>query len=392
VFSDIVGIPHQKPTKDILVEIEDDVNRVTEKIASRVIEANGGMPSAVFLIGGGCQVPGFRGLLAKHLEIAEERVVIKGAELLENITYESEPFIGPEFITPLGIGYSALKDREHDFLQVYVNESPLRLFNSKKLLVSDALVLIGYSARKLLPERGKPLLVTLNEQSRKIQGGYGEAAKVYINGEHASLDSPIKNKDMINVDPAIKGEDAVVKILDLIDVDQKIYFNQEVLSVVQEVWVNEKRVDSDYVLSTNDQVKVSALNTVGDLMKFKDIKDENALRINGREVAINNRLKHGDYISWENIKQESAVKEAKSNEKSRLTEVVLKTKYELYVNHKEITIETQKKPLVFVDLFDHIDFDLTKPQGIIDLQLNGQRARYTDELKSGDVIHIGWKK
>ncbi|MCK8059628.1 MULTISPECIES: cell division protein FtsA [unclassified Fusibacter] len=399
IFSDIVGIPHKKSTDEIILELENDAQRVAEKIAARVIEANGGVPSAVFLIGGGCQVPGFKSLLAKHLDIADERVVIKGAELLENITYESDPFKGPEFITPLGIGYSALKDREHDFLQVHVNETPLRLFNSKKLLVSDALVLIGYSARKLLPERGKSITIVLNEHSRKIQGGYGEAAKVYINGALASLDSPIKNKDVINVEPAVKGEDAFVKIADIVDLENRVYFNQEVLRLVQDVWVNEAPADSDHILTHNDQVSIKALNTVEDLMEFKGIRTKDALRINGREVELGVKLKHGDYISWDPLEEGPSRSVTKEADERLNPQVVGKEKtleqqnnFDLVVNHRALSIKTDKKTLVFVDVFDYIDFDLTKPKGIIDLQLNGSRARYTDVLKNGDVIYIGWKK
>ncbi len=37
--------------------------------------------------------------------------------------------------------------------------------------------------------------------------------------------------------------------------------------------------------------------------------------------------------------------------------------------------------MIFVDIFEHIDFDISTPKGILDLKLNGSRARYTDILK-----------
>jgi len=46
--------------------------------------------------------------------------------------------------------------------------------------------------------------------------------------------------------------------------------------------------------------------------------------------------------------------------------------------------------MVFVDIFNHITFDLTKPQGILVLKLNGSRANYTDTLNEGDAIDIYW--
>ncbi len=87
----------------------------------------------------------------------------------------------------MGIGFTAFNDREHDFLQVTVNEKPIRLFNSKQLTVSDALILVGFNARKLLAERGDAFQITYNEEKRTILGDYGEPARIYINGGPASL-------------------------------------------------------------------------------------------------------------------------------------------------------------------------------------------------------------
>lgn len=51
-----------------------------------------------------------------------------------------------------------------------------------------------------------------------------------------------------------------------------------------------------------------------------------------------------------------------------------------------------KSAYIFVDVFDYIDFDLSKPQGLgIVTNLNGQPAEYMKELKNGDVIDIYWK-
>ena len=52
-----------------------------------------------------------------------------------------------------------------------------------------------------------------------------------------------------------------------------------------------------------------------------------------------------------------------------------------------------KTSYVFVDVFEHIDFDLSKPQGSgIVTRLNGRDAQYMEEIHSGDIIEIYWKK
>ncbi len=52
---------------------------------------------------------------------------------------------------------------------------------------------------------------------------------------------------------------------------------------------------------------------------------------------------------------------------------------------------TGKDEYVFVDVFDHIDFDLSNPQSssVITL-LNGREAEYMENLKSGDELTIKW--
>lgn len=62
------------------------------------------------------------------------------------------------------------------------------------------------------------------------------------------------------------------------------------------------------------------------------------------------------------------------------------------VNGEQIKL-TGKKSYVFVDVFEYIDFDLSKPQGSgIVTNLNGREAQYMESIRSGDVIEIYWKK
>ena len=61
------------------------------------------------------------------------------------------------------------------------------------------------------------------------------------------------------------------------------------------------------------------------------------------------------------------------------------------VNDKPVIL-TGKPEYVFVDIFDHIDFDLSKPQGksIVTL-INGKNASYTQVLSEGDLIVVKWE-
>ena len=51
-----------------------------------------------------------------------------------------------------------------------------------------------------------------------------------------------------------------------------------------------------------------------------------------------------------------------------------------------------KSEYVYVDAFDYIDLDLSKPQGkFVETLLNGRKAQYMEKLNDGDVLSIGWK-
>ncbi len=61
------------------------------------------------------------------------------------------------------------------------------------------------------------------------------------------------------------------------------------------------------------------------------------------------------------------------------------------VNQKPVSL-SGKSEYVFVDVFQYIEFDLSKPQGSgIVTKLNGRDAQYMENIHNGDIIEIYWK-
>ena len=93
-------------------------------------------------------------------------------------------------------------------------------------------------------------------------------------------------------------------------------------------------------------------------------------------------------------KEEAAAK-AKEEEDKRKAELLSKgvpTSIIVTVNGDQIKL-SGKKNYVFVDVFEYIDFDLSKPQGSgIVTHLNGREAEYMESIRSGDMIEIYWKQ
>jgi len=405
-FTDIIGMTHEKTTEEIVTPIKHVMIQTAEMVAKQILEFNEKSPSAVFCIGGGCQIPGFTDLLAAELELPKERVVIKPVETLEKITFDGESLKGPEFITPLGIGVTAIKEKENDFLQIMVNEKSVRLFNSKILTVSDALILVGYHARALLPERGQSLAYTLNNKSRVLKGGYGTPSRIFVNGSLASLDYKIRNKDVIHVETGEKGLDAKMSLNDLVQPFEFI-FNDERIQSKHNIRVNDLNCNLDYNIQSGDEISFDEMRTLRDLMLFRGIDTVQVeMYVNG-EVATGDRLLQVDDIVRTRIKdevpsitdliseeviQDIEVDDVIIEEVEKKPIVIESYDYDLLVNGKSVSIKDINRKMVFVDVFEYIDFDISKPQGILELTLNGQKANYREFLKSGDVIEIYWRQ
>ncbi len=62
------------------------------------------------------------------------------------------------------------------------------------------------------------------------------------------------------------------------------------------------------------------------------------------------------------------------------------------VNGQPITLKG-KTAYVFVDVFDYIDFDLSKPKGkSVAAILNGREAQYMETLSPGDRLEVYWRE
>ena len=413
-YTDILGMTTTKDSAEVSQMLFPVVQEIAEEVAKVVLEVNEKPPSAVFCIGGGCQVPGFTEALSENLSLQKERTVIKGAEMLESVKFISDVLSGPEYITPVGIGFTAFQEKEKDFLQIVVNDKPIRLFNSRQLNVSDALILVGYNARNLIASRSNGIRVMVNGKEKQFYGEYGESAKIFVNGVVSSLDTRIKNKDVIHVEPAVPGATKEVKLYDLVTLPQRAYYNNESFDLVRGLTINQEPVSADVRLKDNDNIIYEVTETIRD---FSRLLGESAeaydWSVNGRKVESDYKLKNGDIIEKtvvanvmvhsiddstndsisemaaalndETFSVHKEVVEVEPQETNRLYD------YDVSVNGKHLSIRGVEKPMIFVDIFEYIDFDLSVAKGIINLTLNGHRASYTEKLTTGDEIEISWR-
>ncbi|WP_053956623.1 cell division protein FtsA [Inediibacterium massiliense] len=382
-FEDIVGISYTMTTEEIVKRIALAIENLAKEISQKIIEYNGKAPSAVFCIGGGSQIPTLTQYIADDLGLKEERVVVRGTEIIQNVEFLCEKLQGPEFITPIGICMISTKEQAENFIKVGVNENVVKLFQTKELFVSDALIKAGVNAKQLIGRSGKNLNLFINGEKKLIKGTFGEAAQIYVNGKLSNLDERIYHMDQIIFHPAVNGQDGVLSLKDFIEKTGVVRLNDVEIHLVNHVLVNEEKKDVDYILKDGDQITTTEIHNVLEVLKKFNIEEEQYhIYVNGIEADPYFILKSEDEI----VICEKG--EKISNDAKLIKEDTIK----ITVNNEEIEMLKKGKEPIFVDIFDYFDFDRTKAQGTLIMELNGERAAYTDSIQDGDRIEIYWKK
>lgn len=398
-FSDIVGISHEIDTEDILNQIKPSIKELAKLIASNIVEQNGSGPSAVFLIGGGSQIPYLNVFIAEELKIPKERVVVKGLDIIKNTIDISDSIAGPEYITPVGILTKSINNIDLDFIEIYVNDRQFKLFKTKKLKVKDALVLASLNPRSLIPKRGKSINITINEEKRELHGKYGEPAQIYINETISNIESDIKNGDIIKIIPSREGDTGNYLIKNILPLENEIFVNYKSIPQIYDLTINGQKVDSNFNISEGDNVKYQKIYNVKSLCKYIDILyKDHIIKINGEVAILESKIKNNDKIDIEKksdleVQEKVKDKEIIKEEKNKKDFDDIKD-YETIVvkcNNETVEIPKKNRDIIFVDIFDFIEFDRSEVKGKLMLILNGEDANYTDLLNNGDEIKIYWE-
>lgn len=377
VFYDVVGIKHELDTKDILDSIEEAIIFLAKSISQAIIENNQRPPSAVFLIGGGSQVPRITDYIAQELELPKERVVVRNVDIIDRVEGLENKMIGPHSITVIGIASIAAENKKEDFLEVNVNNKKIKLFNSKSMKVSDALVLMGFNPRKLIPKRGKGLTITINGKKEIIKGEIGEPAKIYVNDKLESLECGLKNKDIIKIIEASVGEDASCNIKKIINTDKRVFVNGKKIKTIRSIKINGDIADEDTKLNDGDSLEIIEITNIKELLEYMDIKNNVNVYKNNELAKNDTPIKDNDIITFNKIDGGKDNFEGNS--------------INLYVNGEEKIFQYEKDEFVFIDIFNYINFDLSKPKGSLVLLVNDLKADYYQKLNNGDNIKIYWK-
>ena len=117
--------------------------------------------------------------------------------------------------------------------------------------------------------------------------------------------------------------------------------------------------------------------------------EENASETIGAEDEENSEEKTEDSTTDESAdKSEGDVSDNSDSSEDTSVEQGMN----VYVNGEPVRM-TGKKEYIYVDIFEFIDFDLSRPQGrLVITKLNDRIAMYSENLHEGDKLDIYWEK
>ncbi len=452
-YKDIMGLSHKITPEEVYDKLDPIVDDITRQIAEKIIDLNGGKPvSAAFVVGGGGKIPSFTKFLAKHLGILEERVALRGEEVLGFVNLLVDGIKkDPLLVTPIGICLN-FYEQKNRFVYLMVNGERVKLYDNDKLTVFDAVLAYGLSNEAVFPKRGKDLNYTLNGKPKFLRGKAGEAATILLNDEEVGLNHNVKAGDRIEVTESTMGEDATAVLGDLVKPGHGITILVNDVQVVcpQFATVNGRIESEFYALKDGDQVELLNYYTLSQLMQFMDIEAPHEVFVNGARASADTKVYENFNVAWidrediyladkfvvdepvEDVTEEHLEETGQYNQESLdlsledekigeedagvlpdeaepvdepvannelVNQWILQNQQSgdaktisVVVNNKQITL-AGKSNYVFVDIFEKYEFDLHTVKGSKLVQkIDGEDAQHFSPLHNGAVVELYWKE
>jgi len=435
-YKDIMGLPQTLTSQAALELLTPTIAKMTKPVAECIKELNGDKSvSAVFVVGGGGKIPGYTEMLAEELGIVKERVAVRGEEVMGKIDFQEDVHKDSLLVTPIGICLS-FYEQSNNFVFVTFNDKRVKVYDNGKLAVVDVAMQAEFPNDGLFPKRGKELNYTVNGKARITRGLPGEAAVITVNGQAADIHTAIHSNDVIVVQESTAGEAATIALSALPEFHDslQVMVNDKKVSLPKFASVNGELKSGYYEVNENDEILMLNYYTLKQIIEFMDVQldAEYHFYVNNRKADMDTPVYENFQVLWttENLEENVGAAEPVVNTWEELaepdntepahaeasqpmvqqvqpamqqeqpaTQMVQAQPEEQQPLIYDITVIANKMPItmrgkskyVFVDIFDYIDIDLSKPQGVIVTNLNGRQAEYMEQLKNGDVIDVYWK-
>ncbi len=440
IYTDIVGFEQIIAKSELAELIKEASKEIAADIAAEIMRLNSTLPQAVILVGGGSLTPFISEKISQALGIDHRRIGKRGKEVLVKIGLLDEKAAGPIFVTPVGIALSYHDGCALKMHNIYLNGNMQTLLG-ENLTIGDALVSGGFSTLDIYGKVGEPLTIYFNGEPLIIPGKRGLGAQIKLAGEPAKIEQKIKDGAEIEIIKAQEGEQALASLQEiasdsLVDLkDKTITWQGKKYTLNEVILVNGKIESMDYQLKDGDQVSILALETVADVLRrleteglFSwdtleqalkshyylngekiDLSSEVSLRLNGRDVDLEEQVASGDELSFMDTTKfpklsELIPKQTKIEVMAELNrkryQYQFDLQYQVTVNGEEkilgysvknqddVKIVLLKEPLV-ADVLAKLSNELaTLKTTNFELTLNGVEGQFSTPIKDGDLIEI----
>lgn len=303
-YKDIMSIEHTIPAQGVWDVAAPVVDNIAQEVSAKIRELNGDKTvSACFVVGGGGKIHGFTEKLAEDLDLPEERVALRGEEVLGDVTFEQEDIKkDPLLVTPIGICLNYY-DQRNNFIMVRFNGERIKLYDNNRLTIVDAALQAGFPNDELFPKRGTPINFTVNGVARLVRGEAGEGAVVTMNGKPASINTPLEPNSEIIIEPSTAGEAAEYKISQLDEYNHSVItfiINGRKVSCPRFVQVNGRLEPEDYSIRENDVIETRNYYTVRQIAQFMDlvIDTDQMIFVNNEEAGLDTLVYENFSVEW----------------------------------------------------------------------------------------------
>lgn len=372
-FSNILGIEQKISRESMFQSIQHTSDLLCKEIAEKIMEINGGAPSALFLAGGGSKLAGLKEGLTEALGMDANRVAVAGNYFQANAYSEEYDLNNPVYATPIGIAISSGLNLINDSFRVILNNKPAKLFRSGSFTALNLLMMNGYQFRDILGRSGANVTVTVNNERRIFYGTAAQPASLLINKKEGKLSDIIHAGDTIDFIPAVHGIPAKAVLGDIEGAADAI-----------ELTINGKHASLKTLLKNGDEILIHRSNT-----------KEHAIT-----VASEPSLQESPQESKEPDKPEQAEPEpepdpmpepVEAEEPSKAAPVApLIPDITFYLNDTPLHLPPKEDgtPYYLTDMVQYSGIDIQKVTGTVTLLVNGQEGLFQQSLKDGDIIYI----
>ncbi|AEX84686.1 cell division protein FtsA [Marinitoga sp. 1135] len=420
-YKDILDFEQEISKEKILEIIEPVVEEITSKIAEKILELNGKPPIAVMVVGGGGKVPQFIDKLALKLNLSRNRITLKDIKNIEYVEFlTDETLEGSEFITPVGIAYVAHKNEGNVFARIIVNDKPINMMLvGGELSVMQVLLQAGFGINDIVGKPAPAISYEINGELKFLPGEKGKEAPIKINGKEADLKSPVKPGDVLEVGKPQDGKIHYPTVKEIIK-PYKIFIDGELYSIYPRVYKNNEEVNLEDIVHDGDKFEIRnpLVKELKSKLKSKTIKfsindkfyeipvgkvlmRKNEILNDFDEIYDNDKLYTQmvevplikDFIDVNPEKVMSIVLNGSPIELP-LEEIIVKDREKrVNINSKvyddmHLKVEKREKEIRLLDLFTHIDFDVsnfTKYKIYIN---NKEIFSFNEKLNPGDEIRM----